>query len=155
MWRAGLPYQSFLMMARLCNFLKGHSHFSVSKGNVSTAAQGFFWHNIPTLTPSSLTFPADQECTGCKRNKMENQELNNGGERKKKIKQKASLDGVTCPVLFTGVWSTSGESQKTQSQTAGGRHLGKKNRPGGVRVGVGEEGREEGGGANLGKWAVC
>lgn len=34
---------------------------------------------------------------------------------------------MICPGSVTGVWSTSGENHKTQSQTAGGRHLGKKN----------------------------
>lgn len=76
------------------------------------------------------------------------------GERKINQKnQKASLDGVTCPVLFTGVWS-SGESQKTQSQTAGGRHLGKKNKSGGMRVGVVEEEEEGGGRFQFGKVAI-
>lgn len=56
---------------------------------------------------------AERECTGCKRNKMGTKrsgEKQKMPRKEKKNRIKASLDGVTCPVLFTGVWS--GESQK-------------------------------------------
>lgn len=67
-------------------------------------------------TPITCDSSAERECTGCKHNKMGKLWTQRGRKEQKVTRKekkntiKASLDGVTCPVLFTGVWS--GESQK-------------------------------------------